>query len=178
MLPAQDFKRIFDGDEGPNTGGMGAYTPLPWAPADLVAEVQRDVLQPTDRRDGARGTPFRGLLYAGLALTSRGLRVWSSTPASATRRPSRCWPSSTRRSRRCSCCGDWQARRRAAPGVEAGRAVAVVMASEGYPESSWSGDLILGIETLGCEGDVDVLHAGTARDATADSSPPVAGCSR
>ena len=75
MQPAQDFKRIFDGDEGPNTGGMGAYTPLPWAPADLVAEVQRDVLQPTVDEMARRGTPFRGLLYAGLALTSRGLRV-------------------------------------------------------------------------------------------------------
>ena len=75
MLPAQDFKRIFDGDEGPNTGGMGAYTPLPWAAADLVAEIQRDVIQPTIDEMARRGTPFQGLLYAGLALTSRGLRV-------------------------------------------------------------------------------------------------------
>ena len=69
MLPAQDFKRILDGDEGPNTGGMGAYTPLPWAPADLVAEIERDVIQPTIDEMARRGTPFRGLLYAGLALT-------------------------------------------------------------------------------------------------------------
>ena len=75
MQPAQDFKRIFDADQGPNTGGMGAYTPLPWAPADLVEQVQRDVLQPTVDEMARRGTPFRGLLYAGLALTSRGLRV-------------------------------------------------------------------------------------------------------
>ena len=75
LQPAQDFKRIFDGDEGPNTGGMGAYTPLPWAPPDLVAEVQATVLQPTVDEMARRGTPFRGLLYAGLALTSRGMRV-------------------------------------------------------------------------------------------------------
>ncbi|MFN3603069.1 MAG: phosphoribosylamine--glycine ligase, partial [Dietzia sp.] len=75
LQPAQDFKRIFDGDEGPNTGGMGAYTPLPWAPVDLVDQVQRDVLQPTVDEMARRGTPFRGLLYAGLALTTRGVRV-------------------------------------------------------------------------------------------------------
>ena len=71
LLPAQDFKRIHDGDEGPNTGGMGAYTPLPWAPADLVAEVLATVLQPTVDELAQRGTPFTGLLYAGLALTSQ-----------------------------------------------------------------------------------------------------------
>eukprot|EP01032_Pedospumella_encystans_P036979 gene36979-41861_t len=75
LQPAQDFKRIGDGDEGPNTGGMGAYTPLPWAPADLVAEVLATVLQPTVDEMASRGTPFAGLLYAGLALTSRGTRV-------------------------------------------------------------------------------------------------------
>ena len=75
LQPAQDFKRIFDGDAGPNTGGMGAYTPLPWAPAGLVEEVQRTVLQPTVDELARRGTPFSGLLYAGLALTARGTRV-------------------------------------------------------------------------------------------------------
>ena len=75
LQPAQDFKRIADGDEGPNTGGMGAYTPLPWAPVDLVAEVLRTVLQPTVDEMARRGTPFAGLLYAGLALTSHGVRV-------------------------------------------------------------------------------------------------------
>ena len=73
MQPAQDFKRLADNDEGPNTGGMGAYTPLPWAPADLVAEITEKVLQPTIDELRHRGTPFSGLLYAGLALTSRGV---------------------------------------------------------------------------------------------------------
>ena len=72
MQPAQDFKRVGDGDTGPNTGGMGAYTPLPWARDDLVDEVTRTVLQPTVDELARRGTPFVGLLYAGLALTSRG----------------------------------------------------------------------------------------------------------
>jgi phosphoribosylamine--glycine ligase len=75
LQPAQDFKRIFDGDEGPNTGGMGAYTPLPWTPQDLVPEVLERVLQPTVDEMGRRGAAFTGLLYAGLALTSRGVRV-------------------------------------------------------------------------------------------------------
>jgi phosphoribosylamine--glycine ligase len=75
LLPAQDFKRIHDGDQGPNTGGMGAYTPLTWAPEGLVDEVRRTVLQPTVDELARRGTPFAGLLYAGLALTTRGVRV-------------------------------------------------------------------------------------------------------
>ena len=75
MQPAQDFKRLEDGDEGPNTGGMGAYTPLPWAPAGLVDEVQATVLQPAIDELARRGMPFVGLLYAGLALTSKGTRV-------------------------------------------------------------------------------------------------------
>jgi phosphoribosylamine--glycine ligase len=169
MLPAQDFKRIFDGEEGPNTGGMGAYTPLPWAPPDLVEEIVRDVVQPTVDEMARRGTPFRGLLYAGLALTSRGLRVvefntrfgdpetqpllalldsplspllMGSATGTLTSVPPPVWRS--------------------------GAAVAVVMASRGYPESSSSGDVIVGTETLDPEDDVDVLHAGTARSASGD----------
>jgi phosphoribosylamine---glycine ligase len=75
MQPAQDFKRVGDGDTGPNTGGMGAYSPLPWAPPDLVETVAKTVLQPTVDEMARRGTPFQGLLYAGLALTTRGPRV-------------------------------------------------------------------------------------------------------
>ncbi|MEU9603939.1 phosphoribosylamine--glycine ligase [Streptomyces sp. NPDC048057] len=75
LTPAQDFKRALDGDEGPNTGGMGAYSPLPWADPKLVDEVMTTVLQPTVDELRRRGTPFSGLLYAGLAITSRGVRV-------------------------------------------------------------------------------------------------------
>jgi len=75
MQPAQDFKRAHDGDEGPNTGGMGAYSPLPWAPTDLEDNAYTQVLAPMIAEMAARGTPFVGLLYAGLALTDQGLRV-------------------------------------------------------------------------------------------------------
>ncbi|MFI5799579.1 phosphoribosylamine--glycine ligase [Streptomyces sp. NPDC051677] len=75
LQPAQDFKRALDGDEGPNTGGMGAYSPLPWADPKLVEEVLQTVLQPTVDEMRRRGTPFSGLLYAGLAITGRGVRV-------------------------------------------------------------------------------------------------------
>ena len=75
LLPAQDFKRVGDGDAGPNTGGMGAYCPLPWAPDGLVEEVMTQVIAPTLAEMRRRGTPFTGLLYAGLALTGRGVRV-------------------------------------------------------------------------------------------------------
>ena len=75
MQPAQDFKRAYDFDEGPNTGGMGAYSPLPWAPDDIVEETYEKVLAPMIAEMSARGTPFVGLLYAGLALTDHGLRV-------------------------------------------------------------------------------------------------------
>ncbi|MGY0068354.1 phosphoribosylamine--glycine ligase [Streptomyces sp. QTS137] len=75
LRPAQDFKRALDGDAGPNTGGMGAYSPLPWADPKLVDEVMQSVLQPTVDELRRRGTPFSGLLYAGLAITSRGVRV-------------------------------------------------------------------------------------------------------
>ena len=75
MQPAQDFKRALDGDLGPNTGGMGAYSPLPWAPDEIIEETLTQVLNPTIQEMAARGTPFIGLLYAGLAITDRGTKV-------------------------------------------------------------------------------------------------------
>ncbi len=75
LPPAQDFKRVGDGDVGPNTGGMGAYAPLPWAPADLTDTVMSTVVFPTLAEMRRRGTPFAGLLYVGLALTRRGPMV-------------------------------------------------------------------------------------------------------
>src|SRR3984885_12928186 len=75
LLAAQDFKRARDGDLGPNTGGMGAYVPLPWAPPGLADEVLATVIQPAIDELARRGTPYRGLLYAGLALTAKGVKV-------------------------------------------------------------------------------------------------------
>ena len=75
LLPVQDYKRVGDGDAGPNTGGMGAYSPLTWADPGLTDQIMAEVIAPTLAEMRRRGTPFIGLLYAGLALTSRGLRV-------------------------------------------------------------------------------------------------------
>ncbi|MGH3190033.1 MAG: phosphoribosylamine--glycine ligase, partial [Streptosporangiaceae bacterium] len=75
LLPAQDFKRARDGDRGPNTGGMGAYAPLPWAPAGLAERAMETVITPAVEAMARRGTPYRGLLYAGLCLTAAGIRV-------------------------------------------------------------------------------------------------------
>lgn len=75
LSPAQDYKRAFDNDEGPNTGGMGAYSPLPWLPEGFIEEITERVAQPTVNELSRRGTPFVGLLYCGLIMTSRGVKV-------------------------------------------------------------------------------------------------------
>jgi phosphoribosylamine--glycine ligase len=160
---AQDYKRAYDGDAGPNTGGMGAYTPLPWAPEGLVAEVQERVLQPTVDEMARRGSRFAGLLYAGLALTSVGVRVVEfnarfgdpETQALMALLDSPLAPL-------LKAAAEGSLGEVAPPRWKPGAAVAVVMASAGYPESSSKGDVIVGTETLAKEEDVDVIHAGTA----------------
>ncbi|MBV9097107.1 MAG: phosphoribosylamine--glycine ligase [Frankiaceae bacterium] len=165
LLPAQDFKRAGDGDSGPNTGGMGAYCPLPWLPPDVVDEVVKTVAVPTVEHMAARGTPFSGLLYVGLALTSNGPKVVEfncrfgdpetqvvlallDTPlgevlhAVATGRLADVGPLRWRD----------------------GAAVVVVVASEGYPAAPVTGDAIEGVEDAESVAGVAVLHAGTALD--------------
>jgi phosphoribosylamine--glycine ligase len=166
MQPAQDFKRIGDGDEGANTGGMGAYTPLSWAPPGLVEEVLRDVLQPTVDELARRGTPFAGLLYAGLALTSRGVRVieFNARFGDPETQPLLMLLDSPLFPLLMGAATGTLASV-PPPAFKEGAAVAVVMASRGYPASSSSGDVIVGTETLDRESDVAVLHAGTALDA-------------
>jgi phosphoribosylamine--glycine ligase len=166
MQPAQDFKRIHDGDQGPNTGGMGAYTPLSWAPDDLVDEITRTVIQPTVDEMARRGTPFAGLLYAGLALTSRGLRVveFNARFGDPETQPLLALLDSPL-SPLLVGAATGTLDRVEPPAWKPGAAVIVVMASKGYPESSSSGDHIVGAETLAAESDVAVLHAGTSRDA-------------
>ncbi len=163
LQPAQDFKRIFDGDQGPNTGGMGAYTPLTWAPPTLVAEVQERVLQATVDEMARRGSRFAGLLYAGLALTSAGVRVVEfnarfgdpETQALMALLDSPLAPL-------LKAAADGNLHEVEPPRWKDGAAVAVVMASAGYPGSQRLGDVIVGTETLAQEDDVDVIHAGTA----------------
>jgi phosphoribosylamine--glycine ligase len=157
LVPAQDFKRRDDGDAGPNTGGMGAYAPLPWAPPGLVDEVLATVLQPTVDEMARRGEPFSGLLYAGLALTSRGLRVVEfnarfGDPETQVVLPLLETPLA----------GLLHA---AATGTladvpplrwRAGSAVTVVVAAPGYPEAPRTGGPVTGADGDG------ILHAGTA----------------
>jgi len=165
LEPAQDFKRIFDGDEGPNTGGMGAYTPLPWAPTGLVDEVLATVLQPTVDELARRGTPFSGLLYAGLALTSRGVRV---VEFNARFGDPETQPLLARLESPLGAL--LMASAASVPGVQVipplvfsdGAAVCVVLASRGYPASSSSGDVITGTDAAEALPGVQVIHAGTA----------------
>jgi phosphoribosylamine--glycine ligase len=166
MLPAQDFKRVFDDDQGPNTGGMGAYTPLSWVPAGLVDEVLERVLQPTVDELGRRGIVFSGLLYAGLALTERGVRVveFNARFGDPETQPLLALLDSPL-GVLLKAAADGTLHETAAPRWKQGAAVAVVMASAGYPESSHSGDVIVGTETSADEPDVEVIHAGTALDA-------------
>jgi phosphoribosylamine--glycine ligase len=163
LQPAQDFKRIFDGDEGANTGGMGAYTPLPWAPEGLVEEVLRDVLQPTVDEMARRGTPFSGLLYAGLALTSRGVRVveFNARFGDPETQPLMALLDSPLSPLLMGSATGTLASV-PAPTWKPGAAVAVVMASAGYPESSSKGDVIRGLPDAEALEGVHVIHAGTA----------------
>jgi len=163
LQPAQDFKRIHDGDRGPNTGGMGAYTPLTWAPDDLVDEVLRTVLQPTVDEMARRGTPFAGLLYAGLALTSRGIRVveFNTRFGDPETQPLLALLDSPLSPLLLGAATGTLADV-PPPAWKPGAAVTVVMASKGYPESSSKGDIIVGTETLAHDPAVHVIHAGTA----------------
>jgi phosphoribosylamine---glycine ligase len=163
LQPAQDFKRISDGDEGPNTGGMGAYTPLPWAPEELVGEVLERVLQPTVDEMARRGSRFAGLLYAGLALTTRGLRVveFNARFGDPETQPLMALLDSPLAAL-LKGAADGNLDEVDPPRWKEGAAVAVVMASAGYPEGSSKGDVIVGVETLAKEDDVDVIQAGTA----------------
>jgi len=158
LLPAQDFKRVGDDDAGPNTGGMGAYAPLPWAPADLVPDVLKTIIQPVVEEMAARGCPFSGLLYAGLALTSDGPQVIefncrfgdpeTQVVLALLRTP-------LAGLLKAVATGDLAAQ----PPLDwhDGAAVTVVVAAEGYPGRVRSGDVITGAEGHG------VLHAGTRR---------------
>jgi phosphoribosylamine--glycine ligase len=163
LQPAQDFKRALDGDEGPNTGGMGAYTPLPWAPDDLVAEVCRRVLVPTVQEMAQRGTPFQGLLYAGLALTGRGVRViefnarFGDPETQSILAMLRTPLSALLHGAATGTLGEV-----GLPQWQKASSVTVVVSSEGYPESPVTGDVIEGVDAANALDGVDVIHAGTA----------------
>lgn len=160
LMPAQDFKRVADGDEGPNTGGMGAYAPLPWAPADLVERVMAETVMPTLAEMRDRGTPFSGLLYVGLALTGKGPKVIEFN--------ARFGDPETQVVLALLASPLGALLHAAATGTLAdlpplrwheGSAVTVVVAGHNYPGTPRTGDVISGGEQPG------VIHAGTARRA-------------
>jgi phosphoribosylamine--glycine ligase len=164
LLPAQDFKRIFDGGRGPNTGGMGAYTRPAFATPELLKNVESTILRPTLRELARRGSPFTGTLYAGLMLTSAGVRVieFNCRFGDPDVQPVLALLASPLGGLlRAAADGDLAAAPE--PTFAGGAAVSVVLASAGYPEGSRTGDVIVGTETLAKETDVDVIHAGTAR---------------
>ncbi|MFE4968883.1 phosphoribosylamine--glycine ligase [Streptomyces sp. NPDC056660] len=170
LQPAQDFKRALDGDQGPNTGGMGAYSPLPWADPKLVDEVMETVLQPTVDEMRRRGTPFSGLLYAGLAITSRGVRVIEFN--------ARFGDPETQvvlARLKTPLAGVLLAAANGTLDVvpplrwRDDAAVTVVVASYNYPDTPRTGDPITGLGTVAAEDapHAYVLHAGTKRDGEA-----------
>jgi phosphoribosylamine--glycine ligase len=160
LVPAQDFKRVGDGDAGPNTGGMGAYAPLPWAPAGLVERVMVETVEPTLAEMRRRGTPFAGLLYVGLAITADGPKVIEFN--------ARFGDPETQVVLALLATPLGELLHAAATGTLAahpplrwrdGSAVTVVVASHNYPGTPRTGDVITGGERPG------VIHAGTARRA-------------
>jgi phosphoribosylamine--glycine ligase len=165
LLPAQDFKRAGDGDQGPNTGGMGAYAPLPWAPDDLAGQVMDRVIQPAVDALRRRGTPYQGLLYAGLCLTRAGLRVVEfnarfgdpETQVVLDRLDPESSPLAPLLA--AAAAGDLAAAE--PPRWRPGAAVVVVIAAEGYPGQPVKGDQITILETERA-GPSYILHAGTA----------------
>jgi phosphoribosylamine--glycine ligase len=158
LLPAQDFKRVGDDDSGPNTGGMGAYAPLPWAPPELADELAARIVAPVARELHARGTPFQGLLYAGLALTATGPAVIefncrfgdpeTQAVLALLRSPLAALLHAT---------ATGTLAKQPRPEWSDGAAVVVVLAAEGYPNTPRLGDVITGADREG------VLHAGTRR---------------
>ncbi len=163
LSPAQDYKRLGDDDDGPNTGGMGAYSPLPWLPEGFVDEVIETIALPTIRQLASEQTPFIGLLYCGLILTESGTRVIEfnarfGDPETQVVLPRLITPLSTLLFAAAS--GGLGGLPR--PEFSDDVAVTVVLASEGYPESPITGRVITGVDTALVIHGVSVDHAATA----------------
>jgi phosphoribosylamine--glycine ligase len=164
LAPAQDYKRIFDGDRGANTGGMGSYSPVPGFDRERTDEIVAAVHQPVVDLMRRRGTPYSGVLYAGLMITDAGPKVLEFNCRFGDPETQAVLP--RLRSSLLDLC-----RSAREPGGLAGTvadfddrwAVTVVLASAGYPESSSKGDVIAGLEDAARMRDVEVIHAGTAR---------------
>ena len=154
LAPARDYKRLLDGDAGPNTGGMGSYSPVDDIPPDLLEQVMARVIQPTLKQMAEDGTPFIGFLYAGLVLTKTGPQVLEFNVRLGDPETQAVLP------RLESDLID--VLEGAAPVWSETAAVNVVLASGGYPDSPVTGDIIKGLAEI--PDDVLVFHAGTRRD--------------
>ncbi len=164
LEPAQDYKRIFDGDRGPNTGGMGCYSPVPRVPPELVEEIIEQVHRPTIAELKARGIDFRGVLYAGLMLTGEGPKVLEFNVRFGDPEVQAIFPRlesdlvelmlAAARGELDGASLDWKRE----------RSVSVIVASAGYPESSSKGDVIEGLDADGQLEGLEVFHAGTAEE--------------
>jgi phosphoribosylamine--glycine ligase len=163
MTPARDYKRIFDGDRGPNTGGMGSFSPVPEVPAEEVVRLSATVHQPIVDELRRRGTPFHGVLYAGLMLTADGPKVLEYNVRFGDPETQAILP------RLQSSLAELMLAATAPGGLadvpmefSAQAAVTLTLASRGYPEGSSKGDVIRGLENVPAE--IEVTHAGTATD--------------
>ncbi|CAN5284964.1 phosphoribosylamine--glycine ligase [soil metagenome] len=161
--PAQDYKRAFGGDEGPNTGGMGAYSPLPWLADDFVDEVIETVALPTVRQLAKEQTPFIGVLYCGLIVTAQGIRVIEfnarfGDPETQVVLARLVTPLSGL----LMAAANGELGGRARPTFSDDVAVTVVLASEGYPGSPVTGRAISGLEAASAVPGVTIAHAATA----------------
>ncbi|MDD7928436.1 phosphoribosylamine--glycine ligase [Microbacterium thalli] len=168
LSPAQDYKRAYDGDAGPNTGGMGAYSPLPWladrfgSEAEFVAEVTRTVAEPVIRHLDAEGTPFIGLLYAGLILTDSGIKVIEfnarfgdpETQVVLARLTSPL-------SELLMAAASGRLESEPDPTFSSDAAVTVVLASEGYPENPVTGRQLAGLDAAASVTGAHLAHAAT-----------------
>ena len=164
LAPARDHKRVGDGDQGPNTGGMGAYSPLPDLPDELVDELRREVMEPTVAELARRGVRYQGVLYAGLTLTADGPRVLEFNcrfgdpeaqailPRMSTDLADLAW--STVEGTLAGHKVGWDPR----------PCVTVVLASGGYPGSYRKGLEVDGLQAAAARPGVHVFHAGTALD--------------
>jgi phosphoribosylamine--glycine ligase len=163
LVAAQDFKRLADGDAGPNTGGMGSYSPVPWAGGRLVDTTMTEVVEPTLAALRAQGIDYRGVLYAGLMLTPDGVKVLEfnvrfGDPETQVLLPR--WPGDVTE----LSAGAARGRLGAAPVFDARSAVCVVLATDGYPASPRTGDVIDGLDEAATMAGVELFAAGVSRD--------------
>jgi phosphoribosylamine--glycine ligase len=164
LATAQDHKRAFDGDMGPNTGGMGAYSPAPVMTAELTHRTLREIIEPTVRGMRARGTPYQGVLYAGLMLTAGGPKLIEYNARFGDPETQVLMPRlqsdllelllATARGQLAGKSASWRA----------DYALTVVLATRGYPQSYERGSEIRDIEQAEAAQGVTVFHAGTRRE--------------